>query len=183
MPKTSVEAVKDFEEDFELSTIYSNDQSNDPRGQTEERWANICLVRSDKCLWLHSTWPHLASAQSSVSFTTNWQGLQKGIPTVVYHVVPSLQPSLSWAWITVITITNNNNSSRRHNQRPCTSIRHHPAGAAEFNGRPNNNGVACPATWARLSFKARKSRRLVIKKGRVTSKFGLKAVIFGISQV
>lgn len=30
------------------------------------------------------------------------------------------------------------------------------------------------ATWARLTFKARKFRRLVIKKGRVTSKFGLK---------
>lgn len=32
-----MEAVEDFEKDFELSTIYINDQSNDPRGQTEER--------------------------------------------------------------------------------------------------------------------------------------------------
>lgn len=30
MPKTSMKVVKDFKEDFELSTIYINDQSNDP---------------------------------------------------------------------------------------------------------------------------------------------------------
>lgn len=112
---------------------------------------------------------------TSAQWTTKWQDLQKGIPTGC-----TISPILFFMGMNLL-ITAAEGVTRDPilesgimqpvmrgfmDDLTITTVMH-------FQARWVLETLDNIATWARLTFKARKSRRLVIRKGRVTSKFGL----------